>query len=470
MKKITKRILALLLSVSVLSTVFAFSLSAQAASVNQLRSKVVSIAQNEVGYRPKVDNVTKYGEWYGYQGPWCTTFAIWVFNQADKAMGTKMYGNIVPSGGSSSSMKQYFVNKGNFKSRSSGYRPQAGDWIFFNGHVGIVKSCSGSTVYTIEGNVGRSNEISYVGERSYSLSNSRILGYGVPDYSKYGSSSSNGSEDTNVTEPSKPVQKDTAVSPYKASVNAGALNVRKQPTTSSDVVKQLSNGDVVTVTAKNGDWVKIDGGYVMSTYLTKVTESKPAQETTSKPTTTQSTTQESASNSDLSKITSVRLTADTDQLKVGESVVLNAAIKPFGIEGKVEYMSKSDCIKVDQKGNVTALAEGEGVVEVKAVGTDVSTKYTFFVKGVAEETTQAVVEEKTANAQYSVVESTISAEELAAYAVAENASQSANIGAGASVQPFDKDVANIIISVCGVAIGAFVAAYFISVSMKKKER
>ena len=60
--------------------------------------------------------------------------------------------------------------------------PQAGDITYYGSgsspsHVGIVSDCDGSTVYTIEGNY--SNK---VGTRAINLSNSYIIGYGVPNY------------------------------------------------------------------------------------------------------------------------------------------------------------------------------------------------------------------------------------------------------------------------------------------------
>ena len=64
-----------------------------------------------------------------------------------------------------------------------GYVPSPGDIIFFdydhNGsanHVGIVESCDGSTVYTIEGNASDA-----VKQLSYAVDYSG-MGYGVPAY------------------------------------------------------------------------------------------------------------------------------------------------------------------------------------------------------------------------------------------------------------------------------------------------
>jgi hypothetical protein len=65
--------------------------------------------------------------------------------------------------------------------QSGGYNPSPGNIIFFdwdgNGvsdHVGIVESCDGTTLYTIEGNANDA-----VKRLSYAVGDGRILGYGV---------------------------------------------------------------------------------------------------------------------------------------------------------------------------------------------------------------------------------------------------------------------------------------------------
>ena len=84
---------------------------------------------------------------------------------------------------------------GIYRARWSGYIPKRGDVIFFqkNGlscHTGIVTGVNGNTVYTVEGNTGDPNggKLDVVARKSYDMSNSYILGYGV--YSGGGSFSS----------------------------------------------------------------------------------------------------------------------------------------------------------------------------------------------------------------------------------------------------------------------------------------
>ena len=63
----------------------------------------------------------------------------------------------------------------------SGSIPTAGSIIFFDwdhdgvsDHVGIVESCDGTTVYTVEGNSGDA-----VKENSYTVHSASIMGYGI---------------------------------------------------------------------------------------------------------------------------------------------------------------------------------------------------------------------------------------------------------------------------------------------------
>lgn len=121
--------------------------------------------------------------------PWCAMFVSWCASQA-----SILY-SIVPR----YCYCPYGVNEyqavGRFRERWSGYIPKRGDVIFFqdNGvscHTGIVTGISGNTVYTVEGNTKdpSGGKLDVVARKSYDMSNSYILGYGV--YSGGGSFSS----------------------------------------------------------------------------------------------------------------------------------------------------------------------------------------------------------------------------------------------------------------------------------------
>jgi hypothetical protein len=144
----------------------------------ELRQAIVNVARGELGYHETGDNITKYGAWYGLQGqPWCAMFVSWCANQAGVPTSA-----IVKYAGCTTGCK-WFKNQGVFKLRTSGYRPQTGDLIFFsknNGaecyHTGIVEYTDGS-VHTIEG-----NSSDMVTRRTYDFNKSTIYGYAVPAY------------------------------------------------------------------------------------------------------------------------------------------------------------------------------------------------------------------------------------------------------------------------------------------------
>lgn len=165
--------------------------------------KVISIAKNEVGYLEKrsnkdlnnktknagSNNYTKYGKYFGINGPdayWCDMFVDWCFVQAfGKEVAKKLLHGFSAYTPTSA---QYFKNNKQWHSS-----PKVGDQIFFKNsqrinHTGLVYKVTDSKVYTIEGNtsngsavVANGGEVCY---KSYKRSNSRIAGYGRPKYDK----------------------------------------------------------------------------------------------------------------------------------------------------------------------------------------------------------------------------------------------------------------------------------------------
>lgn len=53
-----------------------------------------------------------------------------------------------------------------------------------------------------------------------------------------------------------------------AKVNTPALNVRKEPSLNAEVVTILNESNTVTVLETLDGWLHIEGGYVMSKYIT----------------------------------------------------------------------------------------------------------------------------------------------------------------------------------------------------------
>lgn len=177
-----------------------------------MTSKLISIAEAEVGYLEKKSNsqlddktanagkknYTKYNRDYvawgaGGKQPmeWCAAFASWCCVQAfglEKAKELLCGGlfHYTPTGASR------FKKKGQYIKRGEG-KPQKGDYVFFYssakgriGHVGIVYKVDSTKVYTIEGNTSGANTLITNGggvkKKSYDLTSTYIDGYGRPNY------------------------------------------------------------------------------------------------------------------------------------------------------------------------------------------------------------------------------------------------------------------------------------------------
>ena len=164
--------------------------------------KLIEIARAEVGYMEKKNannlddknanagqnNYTKYARdlYPGLQGqPWCDIFVDWCFVKAfGKAQTLKLTG---PFSAYTPTSAQWFKDKRQWHSR-----PRVGDLIFFKNsvricHIGLVYKVAGNDVYTIEGNTSLGSQVipngGSVCYKQYDIDNSRIAGYGRPDYS-----------------------------------------------------------------------------------------------------------------------------------------------------------------------------------------------------------------------------------------------------------------------------------------------
>lgn len=170
----------------------------------EAKAKLVRLAESEVGYREKASNKdlddpeknagsanwTKYArdmdavqDYYnGAKNPaeWCDIFVDWLFYQAFGAIGRKMiYQPLKSCGAGTGWSARYYQNNGAWRTT-----PEIGDQIFFrtsaNGticHTGIVIEVKSGKVTTIEGNSQNA-----VRRLTYSVSNSRIAGYGIPKW------------------------------------------------------------------------------------------------------------------------------------------------------------------------------------------------------------------------------------------------------------------------------------------------
>lgn len=206
---------------------------------------IVDVAIGELEYTEQGSNQTKYGAWYGMNGAaWCHMFVSWCADQAGVST------SIVPKTASCSNGITWFNNKGQFKYRGK-YTPKRGDIIYFRngGHVGIVEKTSGSTVHTIEGNTSDK-----VARRSYSLSDTRITGYGVPKYKNLNSSSS-GSDSSRKTSNEELAYLKKILKKKKAavdlSVSGDVVGTNKLPQCNVQVL--IKNGkNLFTIPVKDG--------------------------------------------------------------------------------------------------------------------------------------------------------------------------------------------------------------------------
>lgn len=125
----------------------------------------------------------------GYE-PWCADF-IWACAKKVGIEGEVISG----SAGAHMLISQTAENCGGvIHDGSSSYTPTKGDLVNFvwhgggfADHIGVVRSCEGGTVYTIEGNTSNT-----VAHREYRRSSPCLLRFCTPDWSKVGGGSSNG--------------------------------------------------------------------------------------------------------------------------------------------------------------------------------------------------------------------------------------------------------------------------------------
>lgn len=150
-------------------------------------TQIVEAAQNELNDADKTVGGYRYKNWYGMDANWCAMFVSYC---ADKCGFIEK--GIMPKTASVAASKQWYINNNLYHDAASGYVPKAGDIIIFgNGmsHTGIVTGYNPETkkLTTIEGNSGRSSTTHYhkgshVKEHTYSITYSKIAGYGTPQY------------------------------------------------------------------------------------------------------------------------------------------------------------------------------------------------------------------------------------------------------------------------------------------------
>ena len=117
-----------------------------------------------------------YWSWYGFSSrvEWCACFVSWCADQCGY-----IESGAIPKHSYCPTGVEWFRSRGQWQDRNS--IPAPGTIIYFDwggdgvaDHVGIVESCDGSTVYTIEGNANNACK-----QLSYAVGDRKILGYGT---------------------------------------------------------------------------------------------------------------------------------------------------------------------------------------------------------------------------------------------------------------------------------------------------
>ena len=156
---------------------------------NEAKARLCLWAESQLGYHEGANNHNKYADnpdlqrmygWTPQNQPWCDVFVDSGFIQCFglEAACAMTY---QPMGAGSALCKQsaqYYKDNGAWTNR-----PEIGDQVFFYAsgdinHTGIVIRVAGGSVVTVEG-----NSSDMVAERVYSVSDSKIAGYGRPKWS-----------------------------------------------------------------------------------------------------------------------------------------------------------------------------------------------------------------------------------------------------------------------------------------------
>ena len=140
------------------------------------REAIVKAAAKEVG------NVggEKFWRWYGFKSHvhWCACFTSYIAAECGC-----FQSGICPKSAIVDDWISFYRKQHRWAGRN--YIPHSGDFILFDwegdgqpDHIGIVESCDGKTVHTIEGN---SRDVCK--RKSYAKGSGLIYGYGCPNYS-----------------------------------------------------------------------------------------------------------------------------------------------------------------------------------------------------------------------------------------------------------------------------------------------
>ncbi len=233
----------------VLAIIICFSCLPLTATAASGADDIMAVAVSQLGYKESYNSkgveITKYGDYFGYQGAWCGAFISWCARTAGISQ------NVIPTNFSSTAIMEHYKALGRFHLSPSyggeSYLPKKGDIVIFTSfnpdnrskdnieHVGLVLEATSTTVTCVEGNCP--DEVaSYT--RKYIDNNCFIVGFASPDYE--GSSSDSGNKDTTYK-----------TGKYKTN---DAMNFRVAP--GEEIITLIKAGTILEITAIEGIWGK----------------------------------------------------------------------------------------------------------------------------------------------------------------------------------------------------------------------
>lgn len=256
-----------------------------------IRSKVIETALSQIGYQGESKS-SKYSKdldavkFYNYPKDgactWCSIFVDWCIYQntnpqtADNARAALYEPNVDNCGAGCVQSAQYYKSHGAWYSKPSD--AHKGDKVFFKNsagniyHAGIVVDWDNSGIYTVEGSTGGAKVL----KRFYSYSDSKLAGFGRPQYT---------ANEPDV-DPEPTPEPTPTTTKYIVKTNGGTLSLRAEPNVSSTVLANIPNGttlDVIEIVKGesinyNTDWAKTTyngkTGYCSCNYLVPATGKK----------------------------------------------------------------------------------------------------------------------------------------------------------------------------------------------------
>lgn len=230
--------------------------SAAISKSGQWPKDVAAVARTQLGYAESEDNFiiddngvthgwTRYGAWYGASyGEWCAMYASFCLHYAGVPE------SAFPQEASCSRWISALRGRGLYASAAEA-TPGVGDLIFLDweqdgavDHVGIITAVSGSSVTTIEGNVNHA-----VAERSYGLTDGRIVGYGLLNAAWAAQEAANQSEDE-----SQPAEEEAAENQPAMGEEPAADDSAETPATDTTLGDSVASDTTLIGNADDDEW------------------------------------------------------------------------------------------------------------------------------------------------------------------------------------------------------------------------